>query len=444
MKAMKSLLTTIALFSLCAATAQPPAVSSGCELPRGAVHPHSSAEAAAAGDSADRSYRRPVEMLPVHDVPEQNMEPLFSGTFTVPFAWSNRQVLIRIASASSDYEVRVNGRRAAYVADSNAPAEVNVTRLVREGRNELEIRLCDPSEAVALESWRTADTKPSVGEVEVLSQPTLRVRDVAVRTWRPTDEGDYMSEVAVVLKSDALNPRTTRLWYELRTPTGRRAVSGHQDLTLDMRREDTVRFLARVPVDSLWSADRPQRYTLHLKTQHAGRYDEYTAYELGLRSVAADGGRLLVNDRPVALRMRELSPRTTPDKLAALRAEGVNAVLLLPGAVAPGLYDACDTLGLYVLAQAPIDTRHRGDLRRRGGNPSNDPAWQAACIERAERSYHTTKRHPSVVAFSLARHSANGICLYETYLAMKRLDDPRPMIYPEAAGEWNTDRLDME
>ena len=56
--------------------------------------------------------------------------------------------------------------------------------------------------------------------------------------------------------------------------------------------------------------------------------------------------------------------------------------------------------------------------------------------------YHASKNHPSVVAFSIAEQSANGYCLYESYLAMKRLEQVRPVLYPSAAGEWNSDRLD--
>ena len=46
--------------------------------------------------------------------------------------------------------------------------------------------------------------------------------------------------------------------------------------------------------------------------------------------------------------------------------------------------------------------------------------------------------------FSLATQSANGINLYESYLDMKKSGDPRPFIYPDAAGEWNSDKLEMQ
>ena len=49
-----------------------------------------------------------------------------------------------------------------------------------------------------------------------------------------------------------------------------------------------------------------------------------------------------------------------------------------------------------------------------------------------------------IIAFSLATHSANGINLYESYLNMKKSGDPRPFIYPDAAGEWNSDKLEMQ
>ena len=112
--------------------------------------------------------------------------------------------------------------------------------------------------------------------------------------------------------------------------------------------------------------------------------------------------------------------------------------------MSPTLYDTCDTLGMYVIVQAPIDTRSSGESRRIGGNPSNAPEWQGAYAERTADSYHASKRHPSVIAFSLATQSANGINLYESYLNMKKSGDPRPFIYPDAAGEWNSDKLEMQ
>lgn len=46
-----------------------------------------------------------------------------------------------------------------------------------------------------------------------------------------------------------------------------------------------------------------------------------------------------------------------------------------------------------------------------------------------------------MIAFSIAEQSAYGINLYESYLRMKELEDSRPILYPDAGGEWNSDPL---
>lgn len=433
---MRTIISIIALFSLGSLCAQPFEPSRGRELPRGEVLAYPTQQEATARDGGDNRY--------FTRLPEWTRRGnVFSVPFTVPFAWANRQVLFFLGSASADYAVRVNGEEVAYNSDGNLPAEFNLTRFVHEGRNTLEIVVASPSTVAPLESWKSSPA-PAIGQAWVMSQPTLRVRDVLVRTTRSDEGSDATAEIGVVVKSSALNPRTSRIYYELLDPTGEQAAAGFKEITLDMRREDTLRFLTRIPAHQLWSAELPTRYTLRLKTQHEGRYAEYLEFPLGFRTIDVEAARLSVNGQPVTLRVREVSPQIGEQEIAVLREQGINTLKLQPGVVRPGLYDFCDMQGLYVIAQAPVDTRNSGTSRRKGGNPSNDPAWQGAFLERAGDSYHTAKRHPSVIAFSLADSSANGINLYESYLHIKQFGDDRPVIYPDAAGEWNSDPLMLE
>lgn len=434
---MRSIFSFIALFSLCGLCAQPYEPTRGRELPRGGVLAYPSQEEATAHDGGDNRY-----FLRLSEWTRRGN--VFSAPFTVPFAWANRQVIFHVGAASADYEVRVNGQAVAYNSDGDLPAEFNITKYAKEGRNTLEIVVASPSTVAPLESWKSAPA-PAIGQTWVLSQPTLRVRDVLVRTWRGGEEDNAATaEIGIVVKTSSLNPRTSRIYYELLDPAGATTASGHKDITLDMRREDTLRFLARIPDNRLWSAELPTQYTLRLKTRHEGRYAEYLEFPLGFRTIDVNDGQMAVNGRPTTLRAQEVSPQIDEQQIAVLREQGINTLRLRPGAVRPGLYDFCDMHGVYVIAQAPIDTRSSGPSRRKGGNPSNDPAWQGAFIERTEDSYHTAKRHPSVIAFSLAEESANGINLYESYRNLKRFDDDRPIVYPAAGGEWNSDRLTLE
>lgn len=435
---MRTLFTALALLMLGGtAAAQEHTPSQGLEPPRGYLASCPSREEAAAAPGQNHRYFTRID-----DWSRDGNR--FTTRFTVPFAWANRQVLLHLDRASADYRVRVNGRSAGYDSNGNTPAEYNLTRLVSEGSNTLEIIVSQPSATALLESWKESP-EPALGAAWLTSPPTMYVRDVVVKSRRNRDDDDFLTaEVGIVVKTGSLNPRTSRIAYELLTPDGATAAFGHGDLTLDMRREDTLRFLARIPDSLQWSPQHPVRYALRLKTQHEGRDLEHLALRPGFRTIDNDNGRLILNGRSATLRVREVRPDIAAEEVAALRSQGYTALQLLPGTTSESLYDACDSLGMLLIVTAPVDTRRSGLSRRVGGNPSNDPAWLGAFVERAEASYHTAKRHPSVIAFALARQSANGTNLYDTYLRMKRFDDPRPFVYFDAEGEWNSDRLTIE
>ncbi len=434
---MRRIFSIITLFSVAAAAAQGYKPSYGKEQPRSAIVVYPSADEAAVAGVGNNTYRTQLG-----DWTQSGTR--FSTSFTVPFAWVNRQVLLHIDSASADYEVRLNGVPIAFNADAGAPAEFNLTKQAKEGRNQIEIELSAAPATAALESWRTA-AKPTLGSVWVFTQPTLRVRDITTNTWIEKDDTGYATaEVAIAVKCDALNPRTSRIYYDLQSRTGESVAIGHKDITIDMRHEDTVRFLARIPVSHLWSADLPTQHTLRLRTQHEGRFVEYQEYRIGLRALEMRDGRMQINGEPVTLRVADVPGTAGEVEVEALRAKGFNTLRLLPGEVSQALLDYCDAQGLYVIVRAPIDSSRSGMSRRKGGNPTNDPTRLTAYTERTAESYHAAKRHPSVVAFELATKSANGINLYESYLKMKELGDSRPFVYLDAAGEWNSDKLVVE
>jgi beta-galactosidase/beta-glucuronidase len=71
-------------------------------------------------------------------------------------------------------------------------------------------------------------------------------------------------------------------------------------------------------------------------------------------------------------------------------------------------------MGMLVYCSADITSPDK----EASNTPSNNPEWKNTYLQRAESAYHSTKLHPSVVMFSLAYKAQNGICLYESYLAM--------------------------
>ena len=327
---MKSLLTLLLLSSAWMACAQdyasPEPVEIGKELSRTTFVVYPTAEEAAAGSREASKYFTPLAEWE-KTTTEAGTE--FSTKFTVPFAWVNRQVLLHVEWASSAYEIRLNGKVAGYCQNGSNPADYNFTKQIREGVNNLTIKVLSNPASAVLESW-THPSEPALGSCYVFSQPTIRIRDLFTKTYR--NGSVFNGEVGIVVKTDALNPKKAKIHYELLTPQDEVVTYGSQEIELDMRREDTLRLVAQIPDTMVWSARNPILYTLRLKTQTEGRYTEYVSLKVGFRTVGNTRGQLAINGYPAALKaVPDLGTTVSPSQLLEWKEQGYNLILLPAG-----------------------------------------------------------------------------------------------------------------
>lgn len=155
-------------------------------------------------------------------------------------------------------------------------------------------------------------------------------------------------------------------------------------------------------------------------------------------------GELMVNGEREQLKAIEIESAIGRSQIEKLKAAGYNTLKVRAGVFSDVVYQIADSLGLYLIATAPINSSKSGDNIFIGGNPSNDPERLSEYVERSESIYSATKLHASVIAYDLADESLNGINLYESYLYLKGRQNDRPVIYLDSQGQWNSDRLDMQ
>ena len=181
------------------------------------------------------------------------------------------------------------------------------------------------------------------------------------------------------MKTHSLNPKTTRVYYELIAPDSTKVLDGYKDLTLDMRREDTVRIMQVVPRSQMWSAGQPNLYTLIVKTRFEGRINEYVPVKVGFRTVAADKGRLLVNGEPAELRVKEFEAEPQSGELDTLRKLGYNTLRLPAGRLSRELLNRCDSMSSTNCrsTRAARDYRARREAIRRTIRSGSTPTSTA-------------------------------------------------------------------
>ena len=91
-------------------------------------------------------------------------------------------------------------------------------------------------------------------------------------------------------------------------------------------------------------------------------------------------------------------------------------------------YELCDSLGLYVMDEADIETH---GLR---GKLANTPDWHAAFLDRAVRMAERDKNYPSIVMWSMGNESGYGANFAAISAWLKEMDPTRPVHYEGAQG----------
>ena len=356
----------------------------------------------------------------------------FTTYFYNPVAWLNRQVIVRIGYASTAYTLYVNGSEAGYAPAGVMGAEFNVSKLVKEGRNEVSIQL-DKS-LLANKLYEPKEAK--VSNIEIFAQPVLRVRDICVNTTL-NEQGQGVAEFAIPIKCDALNSKSTRLHYTLRSDDATLITEGYREMTLDMRREDTVRFACVVPKNELWSASKPTMLRLEIENCIDNRVVECISREIGLREIALRDKALYINNELTIPNLVEWEEVKSVDKA---KKRGYNGIVITFDHNAEQVVAECAKKGMYVIVRTPIDTTLLGSDIKRGGNPSNDPMWNESYLWRNTCVLHSTKGCCAIIGYEIAKGNTSGINIYDTYVLMKTLLPNHLIIYGGAAGEWATDK----
>ena len=370
---------------------------------------------------------------------------IYSREFKMPFVWDGRQIFVHLGEVRGAYYVFINGRFAGYSEDSKTPAEFDITRLVEEGRNTLSVVAYSEPDASALENALSGSGTRLAGDLYIVAQPRVRIRDYVITTgFDPTGTSGLLN-FGVQLKTHLLNPRDVVVHFELLDPDGQTITTFRRDAGVDMREEVPIYFFHNVPNIRKWSHEDPALYTVIVKLQHEGRYTEYAAFRVGFRTVSAEPGGLRINGGKTPLRVAEYAPGDDTSRwrsdLEAFRKEKINMLVIQDYPHGRRFYDLCDELGIYLCNQANLDSHLSGDSPQVGGSPANDPAWESAHIDRVLNMYYTSKNHPSVVAFSIGGQAGNGYNMYEAYLRLKEIETERPVVYLEAGRQWNTDMI---
>ena len=410
----------------------------------------------------------PFPDLPPH-VPAANPTGLYVRTFEIPAHWADRRVVLHVGAAESVLLVRVNDREVGIGKDAHLASEFDISDVVATGSNTLELRVVKWSDASFVEDqdewWlggitrsvflygtrRTylADVKAIAGLADDLVTGTLDLSaQVAFADGSPEhgwiveaelgglDGGPltFRAEAHVVdTIRDRWEPTEDRGLRIIRAATGVDAALTHVE-PLD----GSAAWQADVPGISPWSSEVPTLYPLVLRLRApSGEVTEEVTLRLGFRRVEIRGLDLLINGRRVFIRGvnrhdfdqhtgRTVTAEAIRADLVTMKRFNFNAVRTSHYPNDPALVDLADELGLYVIAEADIESHaYYGTL-------CDDPRYLNAWVDRVARMALRDKNHASIIIWSLGNESGYGANHDAAAGWLRRYDPSRPLHYEGA------------
>ncbi|RKE11104.1 glycoside hydrolase family 2 TIM barrel-domain containing protein [Catellatospora citrea] len=359
------------------------------------------------GNPIYTNVRYPIPVDPPH-VPTDNPTGDHRLTFDLPDDWPGGDAVLRFDGIDSCGRIWLNGTELGVTFGSRLPTEYAVGHLLRPVGNTLAVRVHQWSVGTYVEDQDMWWLPGIFRDVTLLARPAGGLTDVRVHAGY-----DHRTGLGT-----------------LRVDTTADAVLTCPELGLSAA---PAGFAVEVPVTP-WTAETPQLYRVEVATA-----TERAVLAVGFRTVAIEDGRFTVNGRPILFRgvnRHEFDPDhgrvVTEDlmrtDLLLMKQHNINAVRTSHYPPHPRFLDLCDELGMWVIDECDLETHGFGENGWRR-NPTADPAWRDALVDRAQRMVARDRNHPSIVMWSLGNEAGIGDNLGHMAAAIRAMDDTRPLHY---------------
>jgi beta-galactosidase len=423
-------------------------------------------EAMASSSFEDYPHYTNVQM-PFQAVPPR--PPLRNPTgyhrrfFRVPAAWKGRRVVLHAGSAESLCLVYVNGVFAGAGKDTRLPSEYEIGALLKEGDNELLLKVVRYSDASYVEDqdqWWYGGLHRSV---YLYSTEAVFIKDLEALPGKIDGEGAGRLSLSVTLggalpegastgnqpvltggSTAAHKIRWALYPFILPEKSGdvrpiaeklASAASGGAELLCNYRlNSNRAELEISLPKARPWSSEEPNLYVLTVSLYDGDRHIESAAFAAGFRTVVVRNRELLINDRPVYIKGvnrhehdefngKTLSARSMVTDIKLLKQHNFNAVRTCHYPNDERWYELCDRYGIYLVDEANIENHCFYNQL------CNEETYAFAYASRVQRMVERDKNHPSVIIWSLGNESGDG-SLHAMNAAWIRSRDPsRPVNY---------------
>ena len=366
---------------------------------------------------------------------ENNHVGSYRKEIIIPAEWSEKEIFAHFGSVTSNMYLWVNGKYVGYSEDSKLEAEFNLTKYLKPGKNLIAFqvfRWCDGTYLEDQDFFRYS----GVGRnCYLYSRNKKYIQDIRVTPDLDSNYTNGTLNVALNLNGSG----TVEL--NLTDPAGKSVATaqvngnGQKSVVMDVNNPEK------------WTAETPNLYTLTATLKNGSNTLEVIPVKVGFRKIELKGGQILVNGQPVLFKgadRHEMDPdggyvvsreRMLQDILR-MKQLNINAVRTCHYPDDNLWYDLCDQYGIYVVAEANIESHGMGYGKE---TLAKNPSYKKAHMERNQRNVQRGYNHPSIIFWSLGNEAGYGPNFEQCYTWIKNEDKTRAVQYEQAGTNEFTD-----
>ncbi len=354
----------------------------------------------------DRGYDAPVYsnheyLFPLDPpyVPEENPCGLYIRDYFIEEAFLNKEIYINFEGVDSCFYLFVNNVFAGYSQVSHSTSEINITSLLKPGKNNFKVlvlKFCDGSYLEDQDKYRMSGI---FRELYLLARDKEHITDIFLHTALNQDYSE--ATLTPELTAD------TALSYEYRllSPEGVEIAAGSADTSASP--------VITVPAPALWSDETPVLYTLIL---HCG--SEYIVQKTGFKDLRIEGRVILLNGKKIKGKganrhdSHPLLGSATPldhmiRDLMILKAHNINMIRTSHYPNDPRFPGLCDKYGFFLCDETDLECHGFAHVHN-WDRITDSEEWREAYMDRCERMFERDKNHVCVIMWSLGNESGVG------------------------------------
>ena len=223
--------------------------------------------------------------------------------FSLPDAMKGKRVFISFQGVESGFALWLNGQYVGYSEDSFTPSEFEITGIVREGANRLAVQVYRWTSGSWCEDQDFFRFSGIFRDVYLYTIPDVHVRDLKIRTLLDDDYRDADLALDFLMEGEGkaeltLLPPGVKADVILAPEMKNTAVLKEE---FDLTDGTSVRFPLSSP--DLWSAERPDLYTLILEVYDGeGKLNETIIQKVGFRRFELKNNVMMLNGKRIVFK----------------------------------------------------------------------------------------------------------------------------------------------